>query len=462
MPPGDAPVVMIPKSAPGIGNSNITPSVINAWEHGCLQFFRDRNISDHDKVFKACMYITHDIIRDWYRTDNCRFDGMDFDEFLAELRANHLPSNWDVDIKTQIMNARQRENQTFAEFVLGLEVLNTQLRASPSRFSLDGLRLVIETRVCDSLRPLIQSDEIQAIPLEQYVRWKSACNRADDQRRRQVDVIMQILTANQPPGSRRGNTTVTGPSSKVSLPQLTVAERQILTANKGCFKCRRLNVVTSTHMSGTCPNGAPDGATYVPLTTKYPHLVAQGQGSKENVRPKRTIASVNEDTDMADATTVASVAAVGLSPLAQTTGILGTGSDSDESCVPPLFAPQTFLRARLTPDPDAPIFDMLIDGGAGPVLVRRDVAESMGVPLRRLPTAHRLGNAWGKASEGVRSEEWVKLKVLLPDFSWSSRVSRAIVVDNLCAPVILGKAWLEINSIIEDHAAHQLLDKLGL
>ncbi|EJF56147.1 hypothetical protein DICSQDRAFT_72086, partial [Dichomitus squalens LYAD-421 SS1] len=98
---------MIPKSAPGIGNGNITPSVINAWEHGCLQFFRDRNITEEDKVFKACMYISHDIIRDWYRTDSCRFDGMDFDEFLAELRANHLPMNWDVDIKTQIMNARQ-------------------------------------------------------------------------------------------------------------------------------------------------------------------------------------------------------------------------------------------------------------------------------------------------------------------------------------------------------------------
>ncbi|TBU21267.1 hypothetical protein BD311DRAFT_678809, partial [Dichomitus squalens] len=202
-----------------------------------------------------------------------------------------------------------------------------------------------------------------------------------------------------------------------------------------------------------------DGATYIPLTTKYPHLTTQGQASKENVRPKRIIASVNEESPEVEPTTIAAIAAVGSSPLAHTTGILGTGSDSDESCVPPLFAPQTFLRARLVPDPDAPVFDMLIDGGAGPVLVRRDVAVSIGVPLRRLPTAHRLGDAWGKVSEGMRSEEWVKLRVLLPDLSWSSRVCRAIVVDNLCAPVILGKTWLESNSIVEDHAAHTLLNK---
>ena len=41
-----------------------------------------------------------------------------------------------------------------------------------------------------------------------------------------------------------------------------------------------------------------------------------------------------------------------------------------------------FLRACLTSDPDAPIHDMLIDGGAGPVLIRRDIADVANLRLR--------------------------------------------------------------------------------
>ena len=130
MPSEDAPVTMNAKAAPSIGEGKITPSVINAWEHGCLQYFRDRNIPDKDKVFKSCMNISNDLVRDWYMTDIYRFDGMEFEAFLAEMRAYFLPTNWDADIKAAIMNARQRENQSFADFALSVEKLNTQLCAS--------------------------------------------------------------------------------------------------------------------------------------------------------------------------------------------------------------------------------------------------------------------------------------------------------------------------------------------
>ena len=85
MPSDEALVTMNAKAAPSIGEGKITPSVINAWEHGCLQYFRDRQIADADKVFKSCMNILNELIRDWYMTDIYRFDGMNFDAFLAEL-----------------------------------------------------------------------------------------------------------------------------------------------------------------------------------------------------------------------------------------------------------------------------------------------------------------------------------------------------------------------------------------
>src|ERR1700678_1487142 len=44
---------------------------------------------------------------------------------------------------------------------------------------------------------------------------------------------------------------------------LTPAKISLLNAHKGCRKCRRFYVA---HHVPTCPNGFPDGATYVPLT----------------------------------------------------------------------------------------------------------------------------------------------------------------------------------------------------
>src|ERR1700678_889091 len=48
-------------------------------------------------------------------------------------------------------------------------------------------------------------------------------------------------------------------------PPLTPSEISLLNAHKGCRKCGRFYFA---HRVPTCPNGFPDGATYVPLTEK--------------------------------------------------------------------------------------------------------------------------------------------------------------------------------------------------
>ncbi len=100
---------------------------------------------------------------------------------------------------------------------------------------------------------------------------------------------------------------------------------------------------------------------------------------------------------------------------------------------------------------------MLIDSGSSAVLIRRDVATRLQLRLRKLPEPYRLSNAWGTGEDA--SSEWVKLRVSLPDNSWTSVSCRAIIVDSLCAPVILGKPFLESNCIVEDHNTRTLVDK---
>ncbi|KAJ8482180.1 hypothetical protein ONZ51_g5512 [Trametes cubensis] len=231
-------------------------------------------------------------------------------------------------------------------------------------------------------------------------------------------------------------------SSAARVPRLTDEEKKLLNANQGCYKCRKF---FQTHTSGTCPNGYPDATTYTTLTLKD---VATTKGSKENLAGK--VASVTND--IVGPTVVAAIAP---SPPAATTGILGTGTDSEEF-VSPLFADHTILHASI---PSSSIvtqpFPMLIDSGSPTVLIRRDVVEQSGLRIRTLPSPYRLGNAWG--SEQNEAREWVKFRITLPDNSWESRTCRAIVVSQLCSPVILGKPFLEFNNLVEDHATRRLI-----
>ena len=142
---------------------------------------------------------------------------------------------------------------------------------------------------------------------------------------------------------------------------------------------------------------------------------------------------------------------------ATTSGILGSGSDS-EVCVSPLFAAHTLLLAVVVSGPSLlPVYSMLIDSGFSAVLIRCDLVDTLCLHTHKLNTPFQLGNTWGAGQ--TESTEWVKLAVSLSDYSWSSSTVCAIVIPSLCAPVILRKSFLKSNSLIEDHSSHTLVNK---
>lgn len=420
-----------------------------------MQYFRDRNIEESRQVLKASSGIANEVLRDWYLNDYDRFDSMLWVDFVEEVRARFLPAGWSSAIHAQIMNKRQGQDQSFDDFVLEIERLNARLRNTKYRFSDDRLRDVLGANIVEDLRLTVDDQEISSIV--GYVAWKNALSNADKRRFRLRAMMNQVVasrnaTAKTKAPNTSTSTTVRSSTTTVRLPPLTVEERQLLNAHRGCYKCRRFY---QNHTSGTCPNGYPDASKYTTLT------VTQANAAKttKDTTVTRTVAAVVEDgQELVDNTTVA---AVWSSPVAASmSGILGTGTDSEE-CVSPFFAQHTLLHASLlSPSPgyDPDVFPMLIDSGSPTVLIRRDVVDQAGLRLRPLPTPYRLGNAWG--SEQRESHHWVKLRVSLSDRSWDSISCRAIVVSSLCSPVILGKPFLELNSIIEDHSTRQLIHKL--
>ncbi|RDX45043.1 hypothetical protein OH76DRAFT_1358533, partial [Lentinus brumalis] len=455
----EATITPNPKAAPTFGEGTITPAVLSAWENGCFMHFRDREVKDDKQVMKAAAQIHNEVLSDWYHSDYARFDAMSWDDFTVAVRARFLPKGWALSIYSDLFAAKQQPADTFNDFVLSVERLNARLRNTQYRQTEANLRGLLIANMNDDLRAMASDPTLMA--LADYVQWKTAVANLDAQRLRNVEMINTILaargvnnsrTSNSAPRSNKGTSSSTTPSSSTALPKLTPAEKTLLNDHQGCYKCRRFY---AGHLSGGCPNGFPKPESYAPLTSTMAQKVRDARTTKDNAKT-RTVAAVNvPDEDTIEQNTVAGVYSG--SPLAATSGILGAGSDSEE-CVSPLFSRHTILHARIeSPSCDPSSIPLLIDGGSSTVLIRRDIVTRLQLRIRKLPEPYKLGNAWGTGESS--SSEWVKLRISLADNSWTSITCRAIIVSSLCAPVILGKPFLESNCIVEDHSEHTLVDK---
>ncbi|GBE79178.1 Transposon Tf2-1 polyprotein [Sparassis crispa] len=181
---------------------------------------------------------------------------------------------------------------------------------------------------------------------------------------------------------------------------------------------------------------------------------------KENAKPRANVAAVSESVD--DITFNVGTINVNSTLLTATTGILGTGSDSEPEYIQPPLAPFTVAHIpwsgivhgpRLDSDP----LPMLIDSSSPAVLIRSELISCLGLRHCKLPQPFLLGDVWGMESKD--SVEWVKLRVSSPDLSWSSVTCRAIIVSLCCYPIIAGRPFLKTNRLIVDHKCDSITDK---
>ncbi len=338
----DAIVTPNPKFAPTLGEGTITPAVLSAWENACFLYFHDRDIGDDKKVMKAAAQINNEVVADWYHTDYERFDNMSWDEFSAAIRARFLPKGWALSIYSDLFGAKQSSSEKFNDFVLTVERLNSHLRNTTYRQSEANLRGILIANMCEDLRTAIGDPTTMAIV--DYVDWKAAVANADTQYIRNTELIATLIASRSSTGARtstapkpfRNPSSSASQTSANSLPKLTQAEKQLLSEHQGCFKCRRFY---AGHLSGGCPNGFPKADGYVPLSLTMATKARDARGTKDIVKPRTAGATGVEDLQD-EAPPDSFVAAVGApgSPLATTmSGILGSGSDSEEY-VSPLFS----------------------------------------------------------------------------------------------------------------------------
>ncbi|KAF5392020.1 hypothetical protein D9757_003366 [Collybiopsis confluens] len=102
-------------------------------------------------------------------------------------------------------------------------------------------------------------------------------------------------------------------------------------------------------------------------------------------------------------------------------------------------------------------FKTLLDDGSPFVLIRSDVAVSLGLRMHRLQHPEPYSGAFDSRCKSIT--HYVKLRLHDPSNAWSSRTSHALVVSSLAVPILLGIPFLSHNNLVVDYAARSCIHK---
>jgi hypothetical protein len=169
----------------------------------------------------------------------------------------------------------------FWDFAQDVRALNIVLRGTPSHMDDSMLRNQLEAGLEPSLQAECSREGLCAITtLKDWIeRVKKVDERLASDRKRYRDIFIEesnIRASKRPalgnsriPNAPTSNSTSSAASSSgtkpfVRLPKLTDAEKDLLRAHSGCFKCRRFNAGHGSN-SADCP-GFPSGGGYKTIT----------------------------------------------------------------------------------------------------------------------------------------------------------------------------------------------------
>ncbi|KAH9829347.1 uncharacterized protein C8Q71DRAFT_718361, partial [Rhodofomes roseus] len=484
--------------APTLHPGELTAEILCDFEDACANFFNrhKKKIEEADQTSAILGELLDFRIRDWIACDRSTIEALPFKNFMQKLREQFLDKDWAATLHTEILHSRQKGNETFADYSIRAIKKNTVLKRSDA--GLEPLRLiqVLEAGIADTLVARVRShhDELEASKKPDVLKekgihpWLQSMKRIDDQQRAEF-ASFQLYAARiraetrggQALGepSRRGNTASVNavvkdvpprPASANRVAPLTVAERALLRAHDGCYKCREFY---AGHRRDACPNPWPDPATYRTLTENDALAAKRGRSHSAPPATRRgaPVAAVASSSRVEDVEDDENLPA---HPVAAVMG-MGRVSYTRSPSVEDLYRPEDDDRSSVRPTPhllwdcmiDGPLVDepfqaqALIDSGSHTVLMREPLVRKLGLTLRDLPQPERVELAM--ASEGkkvtVSLYQYVKLSVSHPSFRWKSRTVRAIVTPGLCADLILGLPFLVRNDIVIDHAARTVVPK---
>ncbi|KAJ7051390.1 hypothetical protein C8F01DRAFT_1091584 [Mycena amicta] len=475
-----------PKVLSGSFDPALLREIFEAWD----DYAEQASISASKIVGRVSKSIQDPVVIRWLRSDKERITKLPLDSFKKELRALVLEVDWEIHVVRDIRNCRQQSSETFMAFYYH----------TPSELNDDAIRSHLRACMTDPLILLYEEDLVSLNAIASFDAWLKAVDAVDkkrtkaDKQRDEADkqrdeafaafLAKQLAYApskrardddNAHHGSKKPRTNENQkPGASTSTDsfrpnKLTDTERELIIANFGCLKCRRL-FVWHRGSDGVCdfPSKPTKPITERTVAAAKAHLTDEQRArvaaapAKKNGPPKAGSSKAPVAAAFARAAPAAAVMADYMSDDES-----AESSDSEESdlatrgvrsdaTTPSTADEDTVLHPHSAPSDAHFFFDCLIE-----VMIDADLVEHVGLPKRRLhkPISFDLAVSSDPSSPLPPSAtEYVKLRLHSRDQSYSTKPVRAVVVSGLCAPIILGIPFLSRNRIIIDHFRRTAVD----
>jgi hypothetical protein len=381
-----------------------------------------------------------------------------------------LTDGWAGIIKQSILNSTQGD-KPFWDWVQALQAMNVLIVGTYAEMDNTAMCTHIKANLNESLKVVANRKETHHEL--NFKKWTSALKLLDDDHINDESRMVAIIakqcaariktrhennhpfanlsclanTVNNTRNPTNNNNTASSATAS-HLPPLLNAERTLLAANDGCFKCRKPFIY---HRTPECTSDYLSITEYKPIT-KATILTAKPHA------PEKLTAAVLPALVMDTAQQLP----VAMVMPAMVSCILGSGSDSDEYVIVRFHTPH-FKRDCYVGGPGASseeLVTVLIDNGSHSVLIRLNIANRLGLMRHKLPVPEEVEMAMaGGKKETFVFEEWVTLRIISSDQVWSSWICHIIITPRLCVPLLLRGLFLSFNRLVINHKLCTCIDK---
>ncbi|KAJ7070419.1 hypothetical protein B0H15DRAFT_793476 [Mycena belliarum] len=457
---------------PTLTPGTVTPAILAKFEHACRNYINIKDVAVAKQVANIIGGLQDVHMLEWLtpEEESARVVKLTLKEFMKELCARFLETNWESKSRAELLKCRMREDDTFVKYHTRVVGLHSVLIGTDSQFDVGRLIHTLEAGVVNDLQNRIDnSKECKAAALvETMPEWIAAVKALDLDRLRHIVAIQGQLEIQRKAKMKRKAESETGgkfkklnsrdarpttaplsngasSSNTARCPAMTDDEKSVLRAHQGCFKCRRLYV---DHVSRNCPTGFPAATNYVVITEAYCLAAKKGAApAAASAAPIAVVMPPIEDIEDEDDSATEDNLSVSTRPLSS----------------PRRHRTKHLYWGCLAEGPALTFVikvQVLLDNGAHLALIDERLVKKLG--LRRLlrePKPVSLAISDDSLPATTKLTEYVKLSLISPDQAWTSNSVRFIVARGLCAPIILGLPWLARNKIVVDHALRTVIDK---
>ncbi|KIL53954.1 hypothetical protein M378DRAFT_30412, partial [Amanita muscaria Koide BX008] len=276
---------------PILTEGKITPQELYRFEMGCQTYFDVKDVTkDIDQVRRTMAGIRDPAIRSWVHSNHARLLTLSFADFMKDLRKRALDTDWEFDIRREMMMSKYILDLDFQNWADNIVGLNCILAGTDQVYDDKGLLELLGANLENDLNSEVRSPKSQ-VRTDSIKNWVEDVRRLADTERRhlkrarahwddwQQRTAKRVATSsslsdkprpfsnstNAFSSTHRTNSFSAANTSGTSLraPTLTGEEKDLLDKHQGCRRCRKFY---TGHRASDAKCDFPDARTYKPLT----------------------------------------------------------------------------------------------------------------------------------------------------------------------------------------------------